>query len=72
VLVRAELPSGGNRKLRVEMYKRGRFFTMTGRRLRGASHVVDLDDVQVLRRATSAANRPRFAAFGGRPLGIRF
>ncbi|MGH3145785.1 MAG: hypothetical protein ACRDTR_08285, partial [Rubrobacter sp.] len=29
VLVRAELPPGGRRKGRVEMYDRGRFFTVT-------------------------------------------
>ncbi len=30
VIVRAELPPGGNRKDRVELYDRGRFFTMSG------------------------------------------
>lgn len=30
VIVRAELPEGGNRKNRVEMYDRKRFFTVTG------------------------------------------
>jgi putative DNA primase/helicase len=77
------------------MYDRGRFFTVTGRRLRGTSHLVEerqeqlsalhdrlfsprerdvperkgkvaphngLDDDEVLRRATSAANGARFAA----------
>ena len=33
VIVRAELPEGGRRKGSVEMYDRGRFFTMTRRRL---------------------------------------
>ena len=40
VLLRAELPSGGNRRVRIEMYDRDRFFTVTGR-LRGASLVVE-------------------------------
>ncbi|BBL79307.1 hypothetical protein RxyAA322_11610 [Rubrobacter xylanophilus] len=35
VLVRARLPEGGRRKGRVEMYDRGRFFTVTGRRMPG-------------------------------------
>jgi len=95
VLLRAELPSGGNRRVRIEMYDQGRFFTVTGRRLRGTSRVVEerqeqlsalhdrlfspreqdvperqgkvtshngLDDAEVLRRATSAANGARFSA----------
>jgi primase-polymerase (primpol)-like protein len=95
VLLRAKLPPGGNRRARIEMYDRGRFFTVTGRRLRGTSRVVEerqeqlsalhdslfssrerdvperqgkvapdngLNDDEVLRRATSAANGPRFAA----------
>ena len=95
VLLRAELPSGGNRRARIEMYDRGRFFTVTGRRLRGTSHVLEerqeqlsalhdrlfsprerdvperqgklasdngLDDEEVLRRGTSAANGARFSA----------
>ena len=41
VLVRATLPEGGNRKGRVEMYDRSRFFTITGRRLSGTSHLVE-------------------------------
>jgi putative DNA primase/helicase len=41
VLLKAELPSGGNRRARIEMYDRGRFFTVTGRRLRGTSHVLE-------------------------------
>jgi putative DNA primase/helicase len=95
VLLKAELPSGGNRRARIEIYDRGRFFTVSGRRLGGTSHVLEerqeqlsalhdrlfsprerevperqgkvashigLDDDEVLRRATSAANGPRFAA----------
>jgi len=41
VLLRAKLPPGGNRRARIEMYDRGRFFTVTGRRLRGTSHVLE-------------------------------
>jgi hypothetical protein len=41
VLLRAELPSGGNRRARIEMYDRGRFFTVSGRRMRGTSHVLE-------------------------------
>jgi putative DNA primase/helicase len=41
VLLRAELPPGGNRSARIEMYDRGRFFTVSGRRLRGTSHVLE-------------------------------
>jgi putative DNA primase/helicase len=33
IIARGELPPGGRRKGKVEMYDRGRFFTMTGRRL---------------------------------------
>src|SRR5918998_1633274 len=41
VIVRAELPPGGNRKDRVEMYDRGRFFTVTGNHLRGTPTSVE-------------------------------
>jgi primase-polymerase (primpol)-like protein len=41
VLLRAELSSGGNRRGRLEMYDRGRFFTVTGRRLGCTSHVLE-------------------------------
>ncbi len=95
VIVRAELPPNGNRKDRVELYDRGRFFTVTGNHLHGTPTAVrerqqqirtlhnrlftpnplevsstngtpasesPLDDVEVLRRAMSAANGSRFAA----------
>ncbi|CAN5554055.1 hypothetical protein BH24ACT18_BH24ACT18_22310 [soil metagenome] len=96
VIVRAELPPGGNRKDRVELYDRGRFFTMTGNHLQGTPNAVQErqqqieglharlfpprtlseapstngtpsledspDDAEVLRRAMSASNGPRFAA----------
>jgi hypothetical protein len=41
VLVRAKLPEGGNRKGRIEMYDRGRFFTVTGNRLPGAPNRIE-------------------------------
>ena len=41
VLVRAKLPPGGNRKGRVEMYDRGRFFTVTRRRPPGTPHRIE-------------------------------
>ena len=47
ILVRARLPEGGNRKGRVEMYDRGRFFTMTSRRLSGTSHLIEERQHQV-------------------------
>lgn len=34
IIVRAKLPSGGNRKDRIEMYDRGRCFTVTGNHLK--------------------------------------
>ncbi|MBX6763932.1 MAG: DUF3987 domain-containing protein [Rubrobacteraceae bacterium] len=48
VIVRARLPEGGrNRKGRVEMYDRGRFFTVTGRHLRGTSHLIEERQEQI-------------------------
>ena len=41
VLVRAKLPPGGNRKGRVEIYDRGRFFTVTRRRLPDTSRRIE-------------------------------
>ena len=48
VLLRAELPPGGNRRVRIEMYDRDRFFTVTDRRLRGTSRVVEERQEQLL------------------------
>ena len=47
VIVRAELPEGRRRNGRVEMYDRGRFFTITGRRLPGTSHLVEERQEQI-------------------------
>lgn len=41
VIVRAELPEGRRRNGRIEMYDRGRYFTVTGRRLPGSTHLVE-------------------------------
>lgn len=40
VLVKADLPPGGRRKDRIEMYDRGRFFTITGRHLPGTPKTI--------------------------------
>ncbi len=47
ILVRGTLPSDGNRNGKVEMYDRGRFFTVTGRRLVGTSHLIEERQAQV-------------------------
>ena len=41
VLVRGELPPGRNRKGPIEMYDRGRYFTVTGRHLAGTPHAIE-------------------------------
>ena len=41
IIVKAKLPPGGNRKGRVEMYDRGRFFTVTRRRPPGTPHRIE-------------------------------
>lgn len=53
VLVRAKLPPGGNRKGRVEIYDRGRFFTVTRRRLPPWM----LEDARERRRRKGRSNR---------------
>ncbi len=40
IILRAELPAGGNRKGRIEIYDRGRFFTVTGHHLPGTPKLV--------------------------------
>ena len=47
VIVRAKLPPGGNRKDRVEIYDRGRFFTVTRRRLPDAPHRIEERQKQI-------------------------
>lgn len=47
IIVRAVLPEGGNRRGGIELYDRGRFFTVTGRRLSGASHLIEERQEQV-------------------------
>ncbi|HKH39735.1 MAG TPA: hypothetical protein VKA82_21505, partial [Rubrobacter sp.] len=53
VLVKAELPLGRNRKGRIEMYDRGRYFTVTGRHLAGTPHSIESRQGQL----TSLARR---------------
>jgi Protein of unknown function (DUF3987) len=53
VLVRGELPPGRNRKGRLEMYDRGRYFTVTGRHLAGTLHSIESRQEQL----TSLARR---------------
>lgn len=47
VIVRAVLPEGGNRRGGIELYDRGRFFTVTGRRLPGTSHLIEDHQQQI-------------------------
>ena len=47
VIVKARLPEGGNRKSRIEMYDQARFFTVTGQRLDGTSHLIEERQTQV-------------------------
>lgn len=47
VIVRAVLPEGRRRSSHVEMYDRGRFFTVTGRRLPGTSHLIEEHQEQI-------------------------
>jgi putative DNA primase/helicase len=47
VIVRAVLPEGGNRRGGIELYERGRFFTVTGRRLSGTSHLIEERQQQI-------------------------
>jgi putative DNA primase/helicase len=53
VLVKGELPPGRNRKGRIEMYDRGRYFTVTGRHLAGTPHSIESRQEQL----TSLARR---------------
>ena len=53
VLVRGELQPGRNRKGRIEMYDRGRYFTVTGRHLAGTPHSIESRQEQL----TSLARR---------------
>ena len=53
VLVRGELPPGRNRKGRVEIYDRNRYFTVTGRHLAGTPRSIESRQAQL----TSLARR---------------
>ncbi len=48
ILVRATLPEGRNRKGRIEMYGRDRYFTMSGRHLKGTPRTVEDRQEQLL------------------------
>src|SRR3712207_2017823 len=48
ILVRATLPDGRNRKGRVEIYDRGRYFTMSGRHLKGTPYTIEDRQEQLL------------------------
>lgn len=47
VIARAELPEGRRRDDKIEMYDRGRFFTVTGRRLPGTPHLIEERQEQI-------------------------
>lgn len=44
IIVKGDLPKGGRRKGKVEMYDTGRFFTMTGNHIGGYLHIADDSD----------------------------
>ena len=48
ILVRGELPEGRNRKGRIEMYDRKRYFTITGRHLEGTPHKIEAREERLL------------------------
>jgi len=48
VLLRAKLPPGRNRKDRIEIYDRGRYFTMSGRHLEGTPRTIEERQDQLL------------------------
>jgi hypothetical protein len=60
IIVRAKLPPGGNRKGRLEMYDRGRFFTVTRRRLPGTSRRIEDRQKEVEALARSGLNREKW------------
>lgn len=47
VLLRGELPAGSRRKGRVEMYDRGRYFTVTGEHVAGTPEDVEIRDAEL-------------------------
>ena len=47
-IVKGSLPEGGNRKGRVEMYDRDRYFVMTGKRASNSSHEIQVRDLTTL------------------------
>lgn len=59
VIIRSQLPSGGNRKGRMEMYDSGRFFVMTGKQPTGTSREIQSRDVADLQRRMLAGLDPK-------------
>ena len=66
VIVRAELPEGRRRNDRVEMYDRGRFFTMTGRLLPGAPASIEERQEELQRLHTRLFGGPMQSTNGTR------
>ena len=63
IIVRAKLASGGRRRRgAVEVYDRGRYFTMTGERMTGSSHVVPSSQAAVDALVASLGDTPGRAA----------
>lgn len=91
IIIRGQLPPGSNRRGPVEMYDRGRYFTLTGAHLQGTPRTINprqqeleqlhrrlfgskqrsapaqvdsinLDDQEIIRRASEAHNGPKFRA----------
>jgi RecA-family ATPase len=63
VLVKGELPAGRNRKGRIEMYDRGRYFTVTGRHLAGTPKAIESrqEEIQSVVRRVFGSEAPESA-----------
>jgi len=66
VIVRGKLPTAGNRKGRMEMYDRDRFFVMTGLHATGTPEEIQTRDVADLQRRMLAGLDPRPVEPAGR------
>jgi len=58
ILVRGELPDGRNRKGKIEMYHRGRYFTVTGRHLEDTPRTIEPRQEQLLALRRRALGEP--------------
>jgi primase-polymerase (primpol)-like protein len=68
ILVKGKVPTGGNKKCKVEMYSHGRYFTMTGHHLEGTPTTIEArqTELEALHKAVfgthekpvAATNRP--------------